>query len=158
MGTPALCVVRAACMQKLHSKLHLVDLAGSERVSKTASTGETLEEAKFINKSLTFLEQVVIALIDKSRDHVPYRSSKLTNVLKVRARLPLFAASAANDRSAFEPLHASIPWVASYSPHHADLCLVIGVRAFCPLCESGLPWRQLQNAHDLVHMAGAGPP
>lgn len=41
------------------------------------------EEAKYINKSLTFLEQVVIALIDKSRDHVPYRSSKLTNVLKV---------------------------------------------------------------------------
>ena len=40
------------------SKLHLVDLAGSERVSKTASVGKVAAEAKHINKSLTFLEQV----------------------------------------------------------------------------------------------------
>ena len=66
--------------QLVASKLHLVDLAGSERVAKTGSSGGTLEEAKYINKSLTFLEQVVIALISKSRDHVPYRSSKLTYV------------------------------------------------------------------------------
>ena len=72
----------AAEDELVSSKLHLVDLAGSERVSKTASSGKTLDEAKYINKSLTFLEQVVMALIDKRRDHVPYRSSKLTNVLK----------------------------------------------------------------------------
>lgn len=36
----------------------------------------------YINKSLTFLEQVVIALGDKQRDHVPYRQSKLTHMLK----------------------------------------------------------------------------
>jgi kinesin family protein 6/9 len=36
----------------------------------------------YINKSLTFLEQVVIALADKKRDHVPYRQSKLTHMLK----------------------------------------------------------------------------
>ena len=35
-----------------------------------------------INKSLTFLEQVILALSDKKRDHVPYRQSKLTNVLR----------------------------------------------------------------------------
>ncbi|CEL95636.1 unnamed protein product [Vitrella brassicaformis CCMP3155] len=66
----------------VYSKIHLVDLAGSERLKKTGSFGATLKEATFINKSLTFLEQVVVALSDKRRDHVPYRSSKLTHLLK----------------------------------------------------------------------------
>ncbi len=44
------------------SKFHLVDLAGSERLKKTNSEGGTLREAGFINKSLTFLEQVSIEL------------------------------------------------------------------------------------------------
>ena len=37
---------------------------------------------KDINKSLSFLEQVIIALADKKREHIPYRQSKLTNVLR----------------------------------------------------------------------------
>lgn len=41
-----------------------------------------LKEAQFINKSLSFLEQVVLALSDKKRDHVPYRQAKLTNYLR----------------------------------------------------------------------------
>lgn len=44
------------------SKLNLVDLAGSERVSKTQINGSILREAKFINLSLHYLEQVIIAL------------------------------------------------------------------------------------------------
>ncbi|CAD8210486.1 unnamed protein product [Paramecium pentaurelia] len=64
------------------SKLNLVDLAGSERTKKTGSEGRTLLEAQFINKSLSFLEQVVVALSEKQRDHIPYRQSKLTNLLK----------------------------------------------------------------------------
>lgn len=64
------------------SKLNLVDLAGSERLSKTNSTGLVQKEAMYINKSLSFLEQVIIALADKNRDHIPYRQSKLTHVLK----------------------------------------------------------------------------
>ena len=40
------------------SKLHLVDLAGSERVGKTGVGGTLLAEAKYINLSLHFLEQV----------------------------------------------------------------------------------------------------
>lgn len=64
------------------SKLNLVDLAGSERVGKTGSRGTTLSEAKYINKSLSFLEQVVVALTNRSRDHIPFRQSKLTNVLR----------------------------------------------------------------------------
>ncbi|KAI9137246.1 P-loop containing nucleoside triphosphate hydrolase protein [Paraphysoderma sedebokerense] len=66
----------------IYSKLNLVDLAGSERLSKTNSSGTTLKEAMYINKSLTFLEQVILALADKKRDHIPYRQSKLTNVLR----------------------------------------------------------------------------
>ena len=66
----------------LSSKLNLVDLAGSERVTKTHSTGAILREAMYINKSLSFLEQCVNALSDRGRDHVPFRQSRLTHVLK----------------------------------------------------------------------------
>ena len=66
----------------LTSKLNLVDLAGSERLSKTLSEGALAKEAQHINKSLSLLEQVIIALTNKSRDHIPYRSSKLTHLLK----------------------------------------------------------------------------
>uniref|UniRef100_W5MVQ4 Kinesin-like protein n=1 Tax=Lepisosteus oculatus TaxID=7918 RepID=W5MVQ4_LEPOC len=64
------------------SKLNLVDLAGSERLSKTGSEGQVLKEALHINKSLSFLEQAIIALADSRRDHVPFRQSKLTHALK----------------------------------------------------------------------------
>ena len=64
------------------SKLHLVDLAGSERMDKTHVSGVMLKEATHINKSLTFLEQVVIALGDRKRQHIPYRQTPLTNLLK----------------------------------------------------------------------------
>ena len=36
-----------------------MDLAGSEKVAKTGATGETLEEAKKINLSLSCLGHVV---------------------------------------------------------------------------------------------------
>ncbi|KEP59860.1 UNVERIFIED_CONTAM: kinesin motor domain-containing protein [Hammondia hammondi] len=64
------------------SKLHLVDLAGCERVKKTKSDGILLRESSYINKSLSFLEMVVVALGEKGRDHIPYRSSRLTHLLK----------------------------------------------------------------------------
>ncbi|XP_062896713.1 kinesin-like protein KIF6 isoform X3 [Mobula hypostoma] len=64
------------------SKLHLVDLAGSERVTKTGVGGQLLTEAKYINLSLTYLEQVIIALAEKNRAHIPYRNSMMTSVLR----------------------------------------------------------------------------
>ncbi|XP_063683098.1 kinesin-like protein KIF9 isoform X2 [Bolinopsis microptera] len=64
------------------SKLNFVDLAGSERLGKTKSEGLTKKEAMYINQSLTFLEQVIIAVADRKREHVPFRQSKLTHVLK----------------------------------------------------------------------------
>eukprot|EP00761_Pharyngomonas_kirbyi_P010012 gb/GECH01010030.1/.p1 GENE.gb/GECH01010030.1/~~gb/GECH01010030.1/.p1 ORF type:complete len:668 (+),score=126.94 gb/GECH01010030.1/:1-2004(+) len=63
------------------SKLHLVDLAGSERVSKTNSEGKGLAEAKHINVSLHFLEQVIKALASHD-SHIPYRNSILTCLLR----------------------------------------------------------------------------
>lgn len=44
--------------------LFLVDLAGSEKVGKTGASGQTLEEAKKINKSLSALGMVINALTD----------------------------------------------------------------------------------------------
>ena len=67
------------------SKLHLVDLAGSERVARTGIGGNLLKEAKYINLSLHYLEQVIIALQEKSaskRSHIPYRNSMMTSVLR----------------------------------------------------------------------------
>ncbi|KAH3708306.1 kinesin-like protein KIF9 isoform X2 [Dreissena polymorpha] len=64
------------------SKLNFVDLAGSERLGKTKSEGKTQQEAMYINKSLTFLEQVIVALADRRREHIPFRQSKLTHCLK----------------------------------------------------------------------------
>jgi kinesin family protein 5 len=63
------------------SKLCLVDLAGSEKVSKTGATGDTLEEAKKINLSLSCLGNVIHSLTSGA-DHIPYRDSKLTRILK----------------------------------------------------------------------------
>uniref|UniRef100_A0A8D1FGR9 Kinesin-like protein n=1 Tax=Sus scrofa TaxID=9823 RepID=A0A8D1FGR9_PIG len=65
-----------------HAKLHLVDLAGSERVAKTGVGGQLLTEAKYINLSLHYLEQVIIALAEKHRAHIPYRNSMMTSVLR----------------------------------------------------------------------------
>jgi hypothetical protein len=53
------------------SKLNLVDLAGSERQAKTNVTGQTLEEAKKINASLSALGNVITALADVKTKHIP---------------------------------------------------------------------------------------
>ena len=68
--------------ESIHSRLDLVDLAGSERLSKTQSSGSQQAEAQHINKSLSFLEQVIIAIGDPNREHIPYRTCKLTQFLK----------------------------------------------------------------------------
>ena len=64
------------------SKLHLIDLAGSERQKGTGATGERLKEGAQINLSLTALGNVISALTEKNRGHVPYRDSKLTRLLQ----------------------------------------------------------------------------
>ncbi|RAL50464.1 hypothetical protein DM860_016931 [Cuscuta australis] len=63
------------------SKLWMVDLGGSERILKTGATGQTLDEGRAINLSLSALGDVIAALRRK-KGHVPYRNSKLTQILK----------------------------------------------------------------------------
>ncbi|XP_028112431.1 kinesin-like protein KIN-UC [Camellia sinensis] len=63
------------------SKLLIVDLAGSERLDKSGSEGRLLEEAKFINLSLTSLGKCINALAENS-PHIPIRDSKLTRLLR----------------------------------------------------------------------------
>ncbi|KAJ8302055.1 hypothetical protein KUTeg_021042 [Tegillarca granosa] len=76
--------------------LTLCDLAGSERISKTEAEGQRLVEAAAINKSLSALGQsdeiVVIVIygvktnvftaLRTSQLHIPYRNSKLTQILQ----------------------------------------------------------------------------
>ena len=59
----------------------MVDLAGSEILKKTGATGDRLTESKYINKSLSNLGNVIMALAAKE-SHIPYRNSKLTFLLQ----------------------------------------------------------------------------
>ena len=67
----------------LRGGLRLVDLAGSERLDRTgtATDAARLKETVNINKSLSCLADVFLALANKQQ-HVPYRNSKLTLVLQ----------------------------------------------------------------------------
>ena len=62
-------------------KLSLVDLAGSERADKTGATADRLKEGMAINKSLSALGDVISALSSKEK-FIPYRNSKLTQVMQ----------------------------------------------------------------------------
>lgn len=75
------------------SRINLVDLAGSERNKKTGTSGAALKEGANINKSLTTLGLVISALAERSKnagkgkkdqkgDHIPFRDSTLTWLLK----------------------------------------------------------------------------
>jgi kinesin family protein 18/19 len=63
--------------------LSIIDLAGSERASATKNRGARLTEGANINKSLLALGSCINALCDaRKNNHVPYRNSKLTRLLK----------------------------------------------------------------------------
>ncbi|KFP01845.1 Kinesin-like KIF12, partial [Calypte anna] len=63
--------------------LCFVDLAGSERVKETNSSGELSVEANNINRSLLALGHCISLLAKPrgKRTHIPYRDSKLTQLL-----------------------------------------------------------------------------
>lgn len=60
---------------------NFVDLAGSERLNFSKAEGERLKETQNINKSLSALGNVITAMARKEQ-HVPFRDSKLTFLLK----------------------------------------------------------------------------
>ncbi|KAI9272783.1 P-loop containing nucleoside triphosphate hydrolase protein [Phascolomyces articulosus] len=62
-------------------KLNLVDLAGSENINRSGAEHARAREAGMINQSLLTLGRVINHLVDHSQ-HVPYRESKLTRLLK----------------------------------------------------------------------------
>lgn len=65
---------------KHSTSMTFVDLAGSEDISKSLVTGAKAAETKHINKSLFALGRVIDALA-ASHKHIPYRDSKLTQLL-----------------------------------------------------------------------------
>ncbi|PLW16928.1 hypothetical protein PCASD_13333 [Puccinia coronata f. sp. avenae] len=83
--------------KKTCSKFQFVDLAGSERINKTKNIlgGDRFKEGIFINAGLHSLGNVISALSNqpssldgknsgssKKKNHIPYRESKLTRLLK----------------------------------------------------------------------------
>lgn len=62
-------------------KLYLVDLAGSESLAKSGAEGMRATEAKLINKSNEALKRVIESLV-AGWSHVPYRDSRLTQLLR----------------------------------------------------------------------------
>jgi kinesin family protein 5 len=67
--------------EAIHSRLYFVDLAGSEQVKQSNVSGVALEQAKYINQSLSSLSLVIKELTDPKSKFIPYRNSKLTRIL-----------------------------------------------------------------------------
>ncbi|VDM60916.1 unnamed protein product [Angiostrongylus costaricensis] len=71
-------------VNKRCATLNLVDLAGSERQTQSKAFGDRFREAININSSLVVLGRVIRTLSDVNRrgEHIPYRDSKLTHILR----------------------------------------------------------------------------
>ncbi|KAL3868187.1 hypothetical protein ACJMK2_041019 [Sinanodonta woodiana] len=76
-------ILRKKATGKLYGKFSLIDLAGNERGQDTISSDrQTRMEGAEINKSLLALKECIRALGRKQGAHLPFRASKLTQVLR----------------------------------------------------------------------------
>jgi kinesin family protein 2/24 len=74
--------VRDEAQPAFYGCLNIVDLAGSERAADTAANDkQTRLEGAEINKSLLALKECIRGL-DEGKKHIPFRGSKLTEVLR----------------------------------------------------------------------------
>ncbi|KAL0235810.1 hypothetical protein GEMRC1_002392 [Eukaryota sp. GEM-RC1] len=79
-----LCTIELSS-SSLHSYIRFADLAGSERAADTENVGQRMIEGANINKSLLALGSIINKLSNRSATstvHIPFRSSKLTRILK----------------------------------------------------------------------------
>lgn len=75
-------ILRLRKSSRLHGKFSLIDLAGNERGADTSSANrQTRMEGAEINKSLLALKECIRAL-GRRGAHLPFRASKLTQVLR----------------------------------------------------------------------------
>lgn len=75
-------VLRPPGSARIHGKFSFIDLAGNERGADTSSANrQTRMEGAEINKSLLALKECIRAL-GKQSAHLPFRVSKLTQVLR----------------------------------------------------------------------------
>lgn len=75
-------ILRQRKTGRLHGKFSLIDLAGNERGADTSSANrQTRMEGAEINKSLLALKECIRAL-GRRGAHLPFRASKLTQVLR----------------------------------------------------------------------------
>lgn len=75
-------VLRMPGLHKIHGKFSFIDLAGNERGADTSSANrQTRMEGAEINKSLLALKECIRAL-GKQTAHLPFRASKITQVLR----------------------------------------------------------------------------
>lgn len=75
-------ILRQRKSGRLHGKFSLIDLAGNERGADTSSANrQTRMEGAEINKSLLALKECIRAL-GRRGAHLPFRASKLTQVLR----------------------------------------------------------------------------
>lgn len=115
----------------LKGTLSLVDLAGSERLDRSGATGEQLKETVAINKSLSALADVFVAIGNK-QSHVPFRNSKLTYLLQP---------ALSGDGKTLMMVNLS-PTVESFQESLCSLRLAKQINQ----CELGKPKKQIKEA------------
>lgn len=117
----------------LKGTLSLVDLAGSERLGRSLATGSQMKETVAINKSLSSLTDVFVAISNK-QSHIPFRNSKLTYLLQP---------ALSGDGKTLMMVNLS-PTEDSFQESLCSLRLAKQINQ----CELGKPKRQLKDARE----------